>query len=72
MTSEFQWRKSTRSDGQGGDCVEVAGAGRTCAEHSHVIAVRDSKDPDGAMLAFGASAWRGLSTRIKSGLLDLR
>ncbi|MEU4568276.1 DUF397 domain-containing protein [Micromonospora sp. NPDC023956] len=55
------WRKSTRSGGSGGNCVEVA-------HHvPGVVAVRDSKDPDGPGLAFPTDAWsaflRGLPRR---------
>ncbi|MEU7981840.1 DUF397 domain-containing protein [Micromonospora sp. NPDC049081] len=49
--SGAQWRKSSRSNGQGGACVEVAD------NLSGVVAVRDSKDPDGPVLAFGPRAW---------------
>lgn len=38
------WRKSTKTQ-QSGQCVEVARIG-------DVIAVRDSKDPDGPVLVF--------------------
>ncbi|MEH1098979.1 DUF397 domain-containing protein [Micromonospora sp. CPCC 205561] len=45
-----QWRTSTRSVGNG-NCVEVAvGPDR--------VAVRDSKDRQGPVLAFPAPAWR--------------
>lgn len=45
-----RWRTSSRSVGNG-NCVEVAGVeGR--------IAVRDSKDRGGPVLAFPAPAWR--------------
>ncbi|MDM4720246.1 DUF397 domain-containing protein [Micromonospora sp. WMMA1363] len=46
------WRKSTRSNGSGGNCVEVADnlPGR--------VAVRDSKDPGGPVLAFAPETWR--------------
>ncbi|WP_420812756.1 DUF397 domain-containing protein [Micromonospora zingiberis] len=37
-----RWRKSSRSGGNGGDCVEVAD------NLSGVVGVRDSKDPAGA------------------------
>ncbi|WP_329111183.1 DUF397 domain-containing protein [Micromonospora sp. NBC_01699] len=46
------WRTSTRSSTNGGDCVEVADN-----LPGHVL-VRDSKDPDGATLAFTPVAWR--------------
>jgi hypothetical protein len=44
--SKAQWHKSTRSDGNGGQCVEVA------ALVDGGAAVRDSKNPDGAVLIF--------------------
>ncbi|MFY1624431.1 DUF397 domain-containing protein [Micromonospora sp. WMMD723] len=47
-----RWRKSTRSNGGGGACVEVAD------ELSGVVLVRDSKDPGGPVLAFDPYAWR--------------
>ncbi|TDC79607.1 DUF397 domain-containing protein [Micromonospora sp. KC606] len=46
------WRKSSRSTSNGGDCVEVA------ANLPGVVAVRDSKDPAGPVLAFAPSSWR--------------
>ena len=36
-----------------------------------VIAVRDSKDPDGPKLFFSVSAWKDLLDRIKVGEHDL-
>ncbi|MFJ8690172.1 DUF397 domain-containing protein [Micromonospora wenchangensis] len=47
-----RWRKSTRSNGGGGACVEVAD------NLSGVVMVRDSKDPGGPVLAFDPYAWR--------------
>jgi hypothetical protein len=44
-----QWKKSTYS-ANSGNCVEVADLG-------DVVAVRDSKDPDGPELFFDAAAW---------------
>ena len=45
------WRKSTYSDANGGNCVETAtGEG--------VILVRDTNDRDGGTLALSATAWR--------------
>ncbi len=48
--SRIGWRKASYSNSNGGACVEVATAG-------HVIAVRDSKNPNGPRLAFTPSAW---------------
>jgi Domain of unknown function (DUF397) len=44
---------------------EAPGAGE------RVIAVRDSKDPDGPKLFFRPSAWKDLLERIKAGDLEL-
>jgi hypothetical protein len=59
-----QWRKSSRSSGQGGACVEVAALTPT-------IAVRDSKNPDGHRLALTPGTWQALTDRIKRGAHDL-
>jgi Domain of unknown function (DUF397) len=45
---EVAWRKSSRSGGT--NCVEVASM-------ALLTAVRDSKNPDGPILAFPASSW---------------
>ncbi|MEU0550841.1 DUF397 domain-containing protein [Micromonospora sp. NPDC005979] len=45
------WRKSTRSAGNGGECVEVAD------NLPGIVAVRDSKDPHGPALTFAPAAW---------------
>ncbi|NES13364.1 MULTISPECIES: DUF397 domain-containing protein [Micromonospora] len=47
-----RWRTSTRSSTNGGNCVEVAD------NLPGVVAVRDSKDRDGAVLTFSPAAWR--------------
>ncbi len=44
------WRKSTYSDGNGGDCVELASDDGT-------IFVRDTTNRDGTKLAFAANTW---------------
>ena len=33
---------------------------------AHLIAVRDSKDPDGARLAFGREAWEAFAASLKA------
>jgi hypothetical protein len=48
--SRAYWRTSTRSSGNG-NCVEVAAA-------DGQVAVRDSKDRSGPVLAFPPTAWR--------------
>ncbi|MFE9106434.1 DUF397 domain-containing protein [Actinomadura geliboluensis] len=49
----LSWRKSTHSGSNGGDCVELADV--ACAS---VVAVRDSKDPDGPVLLLTRAALR--------------
>ncbi|WP_231336343.1 DUF397 domain-containing protein [Actinomadura graeca] len=58
------WRKASRSGHEGGQCVEVAEVGP-------VVAVRDSKDPDGPKLAFGAADWRAFTRRVRASAYDL-
>ncbi|MEU7750255.1 DUF397 domain-containing protein [Micromonospora sp. NPDC049171] len=47
-----QWRKSTKSGSNGGDCVEVAD------NLPGVVLVRDTKNRDGGTLNFSAQTWR--------------
>ena len=61
--SNVQWRKSSRSGGQGGQCVEVVNLGNT-------VGVRDSKNPDGPRLAFSRREMAELAARVRSGRLD--
>jgi hypothetical protein len=49
--SRAEWRKSSYS-GQSGNCVEVA------RNLPRLVAVRDSKEPDGAKLVISQAAWR--------------
>ena len=59
--SRAQWRKSSYSNGQGGDCVEVA------ADLPGLVAVRDSTDPTGPVLAFTLAQWRALLAAVRTG-----
>ena len=61
------WRKSSRSDNQGGTCVEVAAVRRP----GRAIGLRDSKDPAGPVLSFTPSEWNSFLARAKSGAIDL-
>jgi hypothetical protein len=54
----MDWRKSSYSGANGGDCVEVASAAG--------VAVRDTTDRDGVTLAFSARAWAAFVTRLRS------
>jgi hypothetical protein len=57
-----RWRKASRSSASGSDCVEVTAV-------TGVIAVRDSKDPEGPVLVFDRDAWRQLAERVSGGKL---
>ncbi|QKW39067.1 DUF397 domain-containing protein [Actinomadura sp. NAK00032] len=62
--SAASWRKSSRSTGQGGDCVEMAAM-------LPAIAIRDSKDPAGPHLVVSAATAQTLIDAIKRGRHDL-
>jgi len=62
-----QFRKSRRSDNDG-SCVEVAT--NLAAEH-HVVFVRDTKDPDGGVLAFDPTAWQVFVGGVRDGEFDV-
>lgn len=57
------WRKSSASGGNGA-CVEVA-------EAKEMIFVRDSKDPDGTILAFSMAAWNVVVNDVRTNKLIL-
>jgi hypothetical protein len=81
--SRSVWRKSSRSGGNGGNCVEVAawrksshsgGNGGQCIEvgaTERTVAVRDSKNPHGPKLIFTPPMWQQLTTSLKAGAFDL-
>jgi hypothetical protein len=54
----MDWRKSSYSGANGGQCVEVASADG--------VAVRDTTNRDGVMLEFPAGAWAAFVTRLRS------
>lgn len=53
------WRKSSYSDGGGTNCLEVAD---NCPG---IVPVRDSKQPHGPVLVFGASPWVSFLAGVK-------
>ncbi|MFC5188125.1 DUF397 domain-containing protein [Actinomadura harenae] len=56
--TDAQWRKSSRSAQANDQCVELA-------DLAGVIAVRDSKDPNGPKLTLAPTTWHALALRIK-------
>ncbi|MEU5884676.1 DUF397 domain-containing protein [Spirillospora sp. NPDC047279] len=54
------WRKSSHSADNGGDCVEVA-------SQPGIVAMRDSKDPDGGVLLLPRDTFRRLAEQIRQG-----
>jgi hypothetical protein len=51
------WRKSTYSDANGGDCIEVASADD--------VMVRDTTDRDGTMLTIPIESWQKFTASLK-------
>jgi len=60
--SDARWRKSSYSDDNGGNCVEVSD------NFPGVVPVRDSKNPDGPVLVVGRAAWAAFTGTRVSGL----
>ncbi|MEU6036237.1 DUF397 domain-containing protein [Actinomadura sp. NPDC047616] len=63
-SADVRWRKSSHSDHHGGQCVEISSL-------AAVVAVRDSKNPDGPKLAFAADEWRAFTEAVKGSEYDL-
>jgi len=63
--SRLAWRKATRSTSNGGNCVEVA------RNLPGIVAVRDSKNPDGPKLVIPAADWQAFTASVKAGQHDL-
>ncbi|WP_200871995.1 DUF397 domain-containing protein [Actinomadura welshii] len=53
------WRKSSWTGSQGNDCVEIGLV-------QHMVAVRDSKDPEGPVITFEARAWSAFLSTLKA------
>jgi hypothetical protein len=56
---EPRWRKSSYSGNGGSDCVEVA------TDRPGIVAVRDSKNPDGPVLIIRKDEWASFITRVR-------
>ena len=59
--NDAAWRKSSYSNQEGGDCVEVADG------FPGVVPVRDSKVPHGPVLAVEAGSWAAFIGELKTG-----
>ncbi|WP_424920282.1 MULTISPECIES: DUF397 domain-containing protein [unclassified Streptomyces] len=55
------WRKSSYSNSDGGECVEVSD------DFTAVVPVRDSKNPHGPTLTFAADGWSSFVSALKDG-----
>jgi Domain of unknown function (DUF397) len=59
------WRKSSRSNGNGGNnCVEVAFL-------DTIVAIRDSKNQSGPALFFNSAEWTEFLNSAKAGEFDI-
>ncbi|CAL9498123.1 DUF397 domain-containing protein [Streptomyces sp. enrichment culture] len=55
------WRRSSYSNQEGGDCVEVA------VQAPGLVPVRDSKAPHGPVVAFRSASWAAFIGELKAG-----
>ncbi|UZJ30175.1 DUF397 domain-containing protein [Streptomyces endophytica] len=61
--STVTWRKSSYSNPDGGQCIEVS------PDLPPLVPVRDSKDPHRPALVFPAAAWAAFVDAVKGGEL---
>ena len=59
-TVRLRWRKSSYSGNGGSDCVEVA------TSQPGGVAVRDSKNPDGPVLALTPDDWTSFTAHLRA------
>jgi hypothetical protein len=60
--TDLTWRTSSYSGSNGGNCIEIAAT-------ADAVAVRDSKDPRGPVLAFSPHGWQRFAAQVKAGAL---
>nr|WP_202487841.1 DUF397 domain-containing protein [Streptomyces sp. SID8354] len=63
LLANATWRKSSYSNQDGGQCIEVAD---NVTAPAPLVPVRDSKDPQGPALVFGAGAWGSFVASVKA------
>lgn len=61
--SAAAWRKSSYSNQDGGECVEVSD------DFAAAVPVRDSKVPHGPALVFPAAGWASFVSALRGGQL---
>lgn len=57
--STARWRRSSYSNANGGECVEIAD------DFPGLVPVRDSKNPTGPALVIDAAAWNAFVSSLK-------
>ena len=57
--SSATWIKSSHSDANGGNCIEIA------PDFPAAVPVRDSKNPDGPVLMVSRSAWAAFAAALR-------
>ncbi|MEV6698780.1 DUF397 domain-containing protein [Streptomyces sp. NPDC051453] len=62
--SAVSWRKSSYSNSDGGECVEVSD------DFAVIVPVRDSKVSHGPVLVFPADGWSFFVSAVKGGQLS--
>lgn len=58
--SRAEWHKSAHSNGNGGNCVEVA------RNLPGIVAIRDSKNPHGSVLIITTVEWASFITQVRA------
>ncbi len=61
-----RWRTSSRSDGGGGNCVEVG----PLADGTGRVALRHSRQPTGPVIVYDAAEWAAFVAGVRSGEFD--
>lgn len=62
----IRWRKSSRSDSNGGQCVEAG----PLADGSGRVAVRHSHHPDGSVIVYTRAEWVAFLAGARDGEFD--
>jgi Domain of unknown function (DUF397) len=69
--SGFVWRKSSLSNDGDEASIEVAVGPGSKEGSDQIIAVRDSRNPDGPALIFTPAEWEAFTAGVRDGEFDL-